>query len=270
MFHKVFIGLKAFLIIWIGIFTLQIVKVPVLSLVQGPYAAPAPKMLPQRFASDFVVKNPFLPSSAVKTAFTGRGFSNSWVLKGTLVLGNQAKVILENSQTGEQEMFSEGESVAGTRVMRIERNSVVLQNQKQEWVLNLEETVLNKRESEAILLVTKKKQIEPIAKKMTISRKALNRLVRKVPDLIQSLELILFQGTHSGPKGFLIAVGPQLMMMDPLGFQDGDVIKTVNGVSLDSPQTLLDIFQRLESQSEIEVEIDRNQKDMVITFHVQS
>lgn len=273
MFHQVVAGLKALLILWIGIFACQIVKIPVLSWIKGPESALAGVVLPQGATLETAqIKNPFLPTSFSTSLLASKAIPTNWILKGTLLLGEESKVVLENAQTGSQLMLAEGEEFQGTRVVQIARNQVELENRLGHVTLSLDASLRQKKSAVQFAATVK----EPIKKRevarqvVEVKKKTLDKLVRKIPELVKSFELILFEGYPPSPTGYLIAAGPQLMQMDPMGLEDGDVIKKIDGRNLRSEKDLFEVFQNLSSKKEIEIEVDRYQKEMVITYHVQS
>ncbi len=273
MFHQVFAGLQALLVFWIGIFALQIVKIPILSWVQGPETVLAASFFTDSFGahSSLSLANPFLPSTQ-KVALVADSLPGRWVLKGTLLLGEEAKAILEDPMTGEQQMLAVGETLGATEVLEIDRNEVVLEQAGKKVTLVLNESL--RRQSGPTRVASKqvisKEAVSNPHQEVKVKKRALENLIQKMPELVRSAELILFQGSPPLPNGYLISVGPQMMMMDPMGLEDGDVIKRVDGTELDSEKTLFEVFNMLQSKKQIEVEVNRDDKDMVITYHVES
>ena len=270
MFYQIFVGLKAFLIVWIGIFTLQIVKIPILSWVYGPQTVQAGGVFADSFsANSSMLGNPFLPS-ARSIALKVDSAPARWALKGTLLLGEEAKAILEDGESGEQQMLAVGEAFGETEVLEIDRNEVVLKQAGKKITLVLNNESLTRQPVRATAAVKKTISNEHNEHQVKVKKRSLENLIQKVPELVHSAELILFQGLPPLPTGFLISVGPQMMMMDPMGLEDGDVIKRVDGTELDSEKTLFEVFNTLQSKKQIEVEVNRDDKDMVITYHVES
>lgn len=61
----------------------------------------------------------------------------------------------------------------------------------------------------------------------------------------------------------------QYPLAQKLGFQDGDVLQTINNERIDSREKLMEIFQRYQSASSFRVGILRNGQPNVLVFDVQ-
>lgn len=61
----------------------------------------------------------------------------------------------------------------------------------------------------------------------------------------------------------------QYPLAQKLGFQDGDVLQTINNERIDSREKLMEIFQRYQNASSFRVGILRNGQPNVLVFDVQ-
>ncbi len=70
-------------------------------------------------------------------------------------------------------------------------------------------------------------------------------------------------GKYQGPKVF--GVGPE-GLPHALGFRSGDVVRTVNGTTLDTPGQALELLGKSDTGDEIVVQIDRSRKSHTFTY----
>ncbi len=54
-----------------------------------------------------------------------------------------------------------------------------------------------------------------------------------------------------------------------IGLQDGDVIHSVNGIQITTPESALQLFQQLQNEKRFTVNIDRNGQSMTLNYTVQ-
>jgi len=70
-------------------------------------------------------------------------------------------------------------------------------------------------------------------------------------------------------EGFkLVGVRPGSLYR-ALGIRSGDVIKSVNGVAIDSPNKALELFQQLQNSSNIRVDVERRGQQQTLSYNVQ-
>lgn len=281
MVSKAFALIKAFLMCTIGISALKIAGIPIVSLFFSTGNAlalqPAADVSPNPLTVN--IRNPFIPAhyhfGKTETGADTVAAAN-WVLRGTILSGDSGWVILENKQTGEQKWVARGEAVEGVRVKQVQRKRAGLENVSgvNQWALSLEqERKPSSPRPEMTFASTevtedKEKTLMVEAHEFFIKRSRLHKLIQKIPSFLNSLELILFE-MESAPQGFLVSVGPQMMQLAPVGLEDGDLIRKINGVPVTSKETLIGVFDRFANEKDIVIEVDRENQIMEFTFHVQ-
>ena len=278
MFHRLLASLKALLCIWIGISIMHVIKIPILSVLDLPASSQARVASPTRQPDLATLsKNPFFPfQKSVVNATLKKQLEKNWILRGTVVADSATWAVLEDKATGEQQLVQQGEAFGESQVTQISRNRVQLKNLNRgtELVLSLEESQTNPliqsemkvAQSEPIELPEDVAQVSKL--EYVIKRNLLKNLVQKIPTLVQTLELILFE-LDAGPQGYLVSAGPQLMKVAPIGLEDGDLLRKVNGKPLTSESAILNIFKNLSRETEIKIEIDRDDQILEFTYHVQ-
>ena len=71
------------------------------------------------------------------------------------------------------------------------------------------------------------------------------------------------------PAGFQLGNVRMDSIFGRIGIRSGDVIRAVNGQALDSPQRALDFYERLGSQSEVRLDIERRGRTQTLTYRLR-
>lgn len=98
----------------------------------------------------------------------------------------------------------------------------------------------------------------PSQNEFSLPRSEVNSYIQNLPELLQQARAepnILPGGRLDGFKILDIMPGS---IYEKLGLRVGDVIKSVNGESVDSPAKAMELYQSLRNSNKISVEIDRN------------
>ncbi len=53
-----------------------------------------------------------------------------------------------------------------------------------------------------------------------------------------------------------------------MGLRNGDIIKSVNKQPVDNPEKAFEAYQKLKEESQIEVVVRRNNKDVTLRFDI--
>jgi S1-C subfamily serine protease len=101
-----------------------------------------------------------------------------------------------------------------------------------------------------------------------IDRKLIDELLADPMAVGRSARVVpaIQNGAVDGVK--LYAIRPD-SLFQRLGFQNGDTLRAVNGLSLSSPDQALDAYAKLRSASTLEVELTRRGQDLVQYYAIQ-
>ena len=66
-------------------------------------------------------------------------------------------------------------------------------------------------------------------------------------------------------RGYKIAPGKDASQFQQLGFRDGDVVTSVNGISLDDPANTMQLYQTMRTASEAVFDLERNNEQVSVT-----
>jgi general secretion pathway protein C len=183
-------------------------------------------------------------------------------LLGTVVNESGSSwAVIQDLETDRQEMATVGSVVAGARVVSIERDRVVLSVNGREEILLL--GVEGARSASS--------REDQGAKESTTSTYVLSReVVRENLDNLPSLlmqaraELYFKEGK---PEGFQLSQIQQGSIVKSAGFQDGDVIRSVNGQEVRSLEDAIALYQKFGDNDSFTIGILRGEKPK--TLHVK-
>ena len=68
-------------------------------------------------------------------------------------------------------------------------------------------------------------------------------------------------------KGFRITQLPRGTVLDEAGIRTGDVVVSINEISLNSPYTLIDLYPRLQAEEEIRVILERGGQTVTYVYN---
>lgn len=198
------------------------------------------------------------PPPQEKTALTSLNLK----LLGTVVNEKGSSwAFIHDLDRDRQDMVSVGSVVAGARVVSIGRDRVVLN--------------INGREEILLLGVegtrTPSGRSEQGAKESATSTYVLSREV--VRDSLENLPSLMTQARaelyfkEGKAEGFQLSQIQQGSLFRSVGFQDGDVIRSVNGQDIRSLQDAIEIYQKFGDSDSFAIGILRGEKPR--TLHVK-
>ena len=109
------------------------------------------------------------------------------------------------------------------------------------------------------------------ATEFTFKRDEIEKHLDNLPKILQDAKAVpyIIPGSGGQVGGFkLIAIRPG-SVFEKLGLKKGDLLKNVNGESLDSPQKAMDLYQALKNSSEIRLEVGRGGTTTTLKYNVQ-
>jgi general secretion pathway protein C len=228
-----------------------------------------PSSIPQADYSNALAKRTLSPerkedaSEKTSRAQERPGLSSlNLKLLGTVVNESGSSwAVIQDLETDRQEMATVGSVAAGATVVSIERDRVVLSVNGREEILLL--GVEGARSASS--------REDQGAKESTTSTYVLSReVVRENLDNLPSLlmqaraELYFKEGK---PEGFQLSQIQQGSIVKSAGFQDGDVIRSVNGQEVRSLEDAIALYQKFGDNDSFTIGILRGEKPK--TLHVK-
>lgn len=186
------------------------------------------------------------------------------ILLGTMVAGDRSLALLSVEQ--ETALLKLDEEIpGGGRIQQIERRRVVIR-----WPDGSEQELLADGEPPPAAQPTNgngQGVRATGANRWLISSAEIEKARANLNQLLTSarLEPKIVQGAT---QGFLVRMIRANSLLSQLGIQRGDLIKEVNGVSLDSPEKALQVFQQLREAKRVTVNLLRRGEPLTFTYEV--
>ncbi len=223
------------------------------SIVQAPKRQPAP------LSSYDVIKERKLLGSISKGpqgTLTGDDRDRPIAALGLLLKGTIAgsdifsRAIIEDK--GKQQIFKIGDSVSGANIIGIFRNKVILSMNGQEQML-VPEVAPDKKGA--------KGGPGPSAPSIPIGGMAgggdMSSAMQNMEQFLGNARVVpYFKGGE--PYGFRVTNVDNSSPLFGLGVRSGDVIKSVNGIPIKTPEDAMKLYQNMQNISSANVELERH------------
>lgn len=182
-------------------------------------------------------------------------------LRGTITGPKEvARAIIE--EKNEQTSYKIGDDVKGATVLAIYRNKVIMDVNGQEQMLVIDEA-------------KSKPGTQPrVERPGTSSRPSppgpsgITSIMKNLDEYIGSARVVpYFKGGE--PYGFRVSNLKDGTMAYDLGIRSGDIIRSVNGVPIRTPEDAFNAYQEMQNESSVEVELERKGESTTITVPLQ-
>jgi general secretion pathway protein C len=189
-------------------------------------------------------------------------------LKGTLFTESLSPLaIIENTRNGQIMMYELGDDVEGLRIARILRGEIVLMLKGQEYKLTFPDGGVS--QLGARLDVNEKwYNIVKQGDVITTDKATITGAILRARDIMRNLKA----GPYAeGGKNTGIAINAinEEGVLKEIGIKQGDIIKTVNGLTLNSPYQIFNAYRKLKDKDELKVEISRKGNPLTLTYRVE-
>ncbi len=204
--------------------------------------------------------------------------SLSFNLKGTIVHANPLRsVATVEDQTNKTLSYKVGDIIGGkAKVTKIERGKVIFSNQNN----NRLEYIILPVDDKINIAYDVPKPPKPLSKDSIIQRKGnqfqvnrsdINTHLGKLHEVLQQARVIPNRVTKQGEvfiEGYTFAKIDKGSIYEDLGFQVGDIIKSVNGEMVRNPQKALELFNQLRTSSDVKILVERDGQEIEYKYGV--
>lgn len=198
-------------------------------------------------------------------------------LVGTIVHSNPERSIANIEVRGKNLVLPftinhEIEKIA--TLTKIERNKVFLRNLNNNQIEFLEMKSTSKisfsgskpAAAEALKASGEVKQVAP--NKFELKRSDVLKYTSDMASVLQQAAMAPKRGANGDIEGFkFLSIQPGSIYTQ-LGFQNGDVIKGVNGEAVDSPAKAMELYNTLKNSNNIKIKVEREGRDTDFDYNV--
>jgi len=232
--------------------------------------------MPEKSLTDYVViyrRNLFNISEAPKSATTSSQ-ALSFKLKGTVVGAEEFTFcIIEDKTKRKDDLYQKGDKIQDMEVGEITANSVVLTRGAEKIVLYIDEEYKGIKASEGVVAAKPSlpdfSSLEnPSPNKWILSKEDVLQATRNASQIMSDLKI---RPNFSGGKmeGFKIDDINEGSIALAMGIKKGDIVKKINGETIDSPKKIFEFYRSLEKSGSIQLEISRGDSTETLTYEIK-
>ncbi|MFC1807073.1 hypothetical protein ACFL0T_01750 [Candidatus Omnitrophota bacterium] len=208
-------------------------------------------------------------SSEAAQSYSANSLSASNLkLKGTLFNRSLSPVaIIEDTRSGQVAMYELGDMLEDLKIVHISRGEVMFETEAGEYQLSFRMGGVSQPRSSSTAnndwySITRDGNIFTLDK-ATISE-AISRAAELMRDV--SVKPYFLDGKRAG---LLVSRLNSKGVLNEIGIQPNDVVKTVNGHKLNSPYQIFNAYKKLKDNPEFKVQVLRNNNPTTLTYKVK-
>ena len=198
-------------------------------------------------------------------------------LKGTIVHANPHRSVATVKDPKETHSYKVGDVIDNqAKMAEIFRKKIIF--------LNLNNTLLEFLELPESIPVTlslsrprrqdsvKNSLVKKTGNTFEVKRSRINEYLQKLPEILQQAKMVPHRVTRNGEtviEGFkFVSIKEEAEWLKDLDFQKGDVIKQVDGETINTAETAIVLFEKLRDSDGFEMVVERNGKNIKRSYTV--
>ena len=190
-------------------------------------------------------------------------------LKGTLFTNSlQPLAIVENARSGQIMMYEIGEAIDGLRIIDISRGEITIGREGGNYKLSFPQGAILQPLTDNS---SKDKWYNIFKDGDTIvtDKATIKGAIYRIGSIMKNVKIkpAFVDGKKSG---VMVTSLKEIGSLAEIGVKKGDIIKTVNGLKLNSPYQIFNAYRKLRNGEEFKVDVIRNNKPLVLTYRVEN
>lgn len=187
-------------------------------------------------------------------------------LRGTIAGSRDiARAILEDQR--EQKSYRIGDEVKGAKLLAVYRNKVIMDVGGQEQMLVIED-VKTTPGAPAASSGVRRAARPPAGITLPGADSGMTNIMKNLDQYIGKARVVpYFKGGQ--PYGFRVSNLSSDAMIYDLGVRSGDVIRSVNGIPIRTPEDAFTAYQQFQNESSLQVELERNGESTTVTVPIR-
>jgi general secretion pathway protein C len=185
-------------------------------------------------------------------------------LLGTVVGGPQdGFAVIEEVGKRKQGLYRVGDSVQGATVKRILRGKVVLSVDEKDEILMIAEEPASRGEPEY-----REKPSPEREATVVVKRSEVDESLRNVHQLLSQVR-IRPHFTDGVADGLIVSNIKPDSIFARMGLRNGDIVQGLNGRNIQTPDDVMEMYERLKSGSRLAVQVMRNGEEKIINYQIR-
>jgi general secretion pathway protein C len=215
------------------------------------------------FGSEPIVDTAGGPAAAVHTEL---------LLRGTAQFGGTGYAVIENADSGLQQLFAVGDAVFdGPKLVAVDARTATIVRGGRRVVLEITESdVQTSAASEAPAAEgAAGSSIRQVGdNRYLVDRGEVDHSIENLSTVVTQMRAVpyLKDGKSIGFRVFNIRAGS---LFERMGLKNGDVIQAVNGTTLDDPTRALALLDEVQTADEISVDLLRDDHPNTLTYSIR-
>ena len=185
-----------------------------------------------------------------------------------------ACAVIGNMKSNVQDVYKIGDIIEGAKIERIDRRKIILLcgEQREELKLHITNKMLDPVEKkEKPLLTQGQNDVESVNSISPVERDVNQKVyvtnVGGMETFLENIKAAPYIVNDKG-EGLCITDLDDLKMARFFGFENGDVIQTINGQMLYNKQKTFQVLKKAKSQSSLNFQLLRNKQKMDLSFGI--
>ncbi len=182
--------------------------------------------------------------------------------------------MIDNLNERKQDLYKVGDSIEGAKIVEIERNKVFLKNNDRiEVLVSFEKNKKGEEVSPFGRRPGGKSNFRNAVKKIGVNKWKLSR--KDVTEILGDVNRFMTQVAvkpyfESGkPAGFRISKIKSNSLLKKIGLRNGDIIKNVNGLNIETPEQAFEAYKQIQKEPVIRIDIKRNRRKKTLTYEIR-
>ena len=179
---------------------------------------------------------------------------------------NSVAIILVKSKRPPEGMYYIGDSVEGALIKNIFRNKVVLRvNGKDQILEKDEEAIRTSVASSSPVRAPEPGSSRPSSSTITLQRDDIEESLSDLQNLLTQAS-VKPHFTDGEPDGLAITQVKTGSIFRRMGLRNGDIVKSVEGKDIKSPEDLISLYNDLQSEDEVSIQLIRRGQERTNTL----
>jgi general secretion pathway protein C len=205
-----------------------------------------------------------------------------FTLVGTIVGRTRSFAIIESKKTREQSLYRVGHVFeGGARITDVARNKVMILRGKHGETLKVAYIPNQKgqRGRQALPTARPPVQAAPVPSRgggvrqvsknqWLLDRQEVDGAIKNLPQLLTKARIIP-NFNNGKPDGFRIFAISKGSLYAKIGLQNGDILRSVNGIEVKDPKNFLKVFEQLKDESQITVDLVRRNQNETFNYEIR-
>ena len=189
-------------------------------------------------------------------------------LRGTLFTRSlKPMAIIEDTVTGKVIMYEVGEPLeGGFKIADITRGEVSLKSEEGEYKLSFPQGAIWQpdlsMEEEEWYSIKKEGNI------FVVDKATVSGAMRRVRGIMQNVR-IKPCSVNGEKSGIMVTRLEKKGILKEIGVEEGDILKSVNGFTLNSPYQIFNAYRKLRDKEELKVDVIRHNQPILLTYKIQ-